>query len=66
MTTASTIAGSFFDFLKDLRVEEDGYDSAEVRVTEELRDHTEWSVAAGVGHSLARRMETSLRAAATW
>jgi ATP-dependent DNA helicase DinG len=57
VTTASTIAGSFFDFLKDLRVDEDGYDSAELRVTGELRDHTEWSVAAGVGHSLARRLE---------
>lgn len=58
VTTASTIAGSFFDFLKDLRVEEDGYDSAELRVTAELRDRSEWSVAAGVGHSLARRVET--------
>jgi ATP-dependent DNA helicase DinG len=58
ITTAATIAGSFFDFLKDLRVEEDGYDSAELRVTEELRDRSEWSVAAGVGHSLARRLET--------
>jgi ATP-dependent DNA helicase DinG len=60
VTTTGTIAGSFFDFLKDLRVEEDGYDSAELRVTAELRDHTEWSVAAGVGHSLARRLEAIL------
>jgi ATP-dependent DNA helicase DinG len=58
IATAATIAGSFFDFLKDLRVEEDGYDSAELRVTAELRDRSEWSVAAGVGHSLARRLET--------
>jgi ATP-dependent DNA helicase DinG len=58
VTTAGTIAESFFDFLKDLRPEDDSYDSAELRVTEELRDHTEWSVAAGVGHSLARRLET--------
>ena len=60
VATTVTIAGSFFDFLKDLRVEEDGYDSAELRVTAELRDHTEWSVAAGVGHSLARRLEAIL------
>jgi len=58
VTTATTIAGSFFDFLKDLRVEEDGYDSAEMRVTDDLRDRSEWSVAAGVGHSLARRIDT--------
>jgi ATP-dependent DNA helicase DinG len=58
ITTAATIAESFFDFLKDLRVEDDGYDSAELRVTDALRDRSEWSVAAGVGHSLARRLET--------
>lgn len=57
VATATTIAGSFFDFLKDLHTGEDGYDSAELRVTAELRDHSEWSVAAGVGHSLARRLE---------
>lgn len=57
VTTATTIAGSFFDFLKDLPSGDDGYDSAEMRVTTELRDRSEWSVAAGVGHSLARRLE---------
>jgi ATP-dependent DNA helicase DinG len=58
VTTASAIAGSFFDFLKDLRVEDDGYDSSELRVTPELRDRSEWSIAAGVGHSLARHLQT--------
>jgi ATP-dependent DNA helicase DinG len=58
VTTTSTIAGSFFDFLKDLPVEDDGYDSVEMRVTSELRDRSEWSIAAGVGHSLVRRLET--------
>jgi len=62
IATASTIATSFFDFLKDLRVEEDGYDSAELRVTTELRDRSEWSVAAGVGHSLARRLDSIFEA----
>lgn len=57
VSTASTIAGSFFDFLKDLKVEDDGYDTAELRVTAELRDRSEWSIAAGVGHSLERRLE---------
>jgi len=58
VTTSATIAGSFFDFLKDLRVEEDSYDTAELRVTVPLRDQSEWSVASGVGHSLARHLES--------
>jgi ATP-dependent DNA helicase DinG len=58
VATSGTIASSFFDFLKDLRAEDDSYDTSEMRVTVELRDSTDWSVAAGVGHSLARRLET--------
>lgn len=57
VATTATIAGSFFDFLKDMRTADDGYDSAELRLTPEVRDSTEWSIAAGVGHSLARHLE---------
>ncbi len=56
ISTAATIAESFFDFLKDLPIEESEYDTAEVHVTVPLRDRTEWTVAAGVGHSLAKRL----------
>ncbi len=58
IASAATIAESFFDFLKDLPVEESDYDTAEVHVTAPLRDRTEWSVAAGVGHSLSRRLRS--------
>ncbi|MDO8963572.1 MAG: helicase C-terminal domain-containing protein [Coriobacteriia bacterium] len=61
VATASTIAGSFFDFLKDLGGEDDGYDSAELRVTDELRGRSQWTIAAGVGHSLARRLEAIVK-----
>ena len=56
VVTAATIAGSFFDFLKDLRDEDDSYDSSELRVTALMRGCGEWSVAAGVGHSLVRHL----------
>jgi ATP-dependent DNA helicase DinG len=62
VATAATIAESFFDFLKDLRVSDDGYDSAELRLTPEVRDCTEWSVASGVGYSLGRHLETIVSA----
>ncbi len=62
VTTAATIAESFFDFLKDLRTADDGYDSAELRLTPEVRDCTEWSIAGGVGHSLGRHLETIIAA----
>jgi ATP-dependent DNA helicase DinG len=62
VTTATTIAGSFFDFLRDLRTADDGYDSSELRLTPEVRDSTEWSVASGVGHSLARHLEAIVTA----
>jgi ATP-dependent DNA helicase DinG len=55
----ATIAESFFDFLKDLRLrdEDAAYDRREARVGPELRDTSEWSVASGVGRSLVRRLE---------
>lgn len=58
IATSSTILASFFDFLKDLPADESEYDTAEVHVTVETRDRTEWSVAAGVGHSLAKHLGT--------
>lgn len=58
VVTSTTIAESFFDFLGDLRTGDDGYDSSEMRLTQEVRDHTGWSIAAGVGHSLARHLES--------
>lgn len=58
VVTSTTIAESFFDFLADLRSSEDGYDSSELRLTQEVRDLTAWSIAAGVGHSLARHLES--------
>jgi ATP-dependent DNA helicase DinG len=57
VTTATTIAESFFDFLRDLRTGDEGYDSSELRITCEVRESSEWSIASGVGHSLARHME---------
>jgi len=62
IATASTITESFFDFLKDLPADESEYDTAEVHVTPPLRDRTEWSVAAGVGHSLAKHLHAVLSA----
>lgn len=58
VVTAATITESFFEFLSDLRTSDDGYDSSELRLTPEVRDLTAWSVASGVGHSLARHLES--------
>ncbi len=55
--TATTITGSFFDFLKDLGDDDAAYDSQEKRVTAGMREGSAWSTAAGVGHSLARHLE---------
>jgi ATP-dependent DNA helicase DinG len=60
IATSATIAESFFDFLKDLPDEESDYDTAEVHVTAPLRDRSEWSVASGVGHSLAKHLHAVL------
>jgi ATP-dependent DNA helicase DinG len=58
IATATTVASSFFDFLKDIGEQADSdYDSSELRVTEQVRETAAWSTAAGVGHSLARRLE---------
>lgn len=58
VATTTTIAGSFFDFLKDLAPHaSSGYDREELRVTGRMREEGGWGVAAGVGASLARRLE---------
>jgi ATP-dependent DNA helicase DinG len=58
---AATIATSFFDFVKDLGVAgPGGYDRTEIRVTARVREGGAWGIAAGVGRSLAKRLETVL------
>jgi len=55
---SAVIAESFFDFVKDLGADnESAYDRTEMRVTAEVRDGGAWGTAAGVGRSLARRLE---------
>jgi len=55
---ATTIADSFFDFVKDLgQGTSSAYDRSELRVTAALRDTGAWGTAAGVGRSLAKRLE---------
>ncbi|MCK8115159.1 helicase C-terminal domain-containing protein [Anaerosoma tenue] len=55
---ASTIADSFFDFVKDLGAERAStYETAEIRLNAALRQSGAWGTAAGVGRSLARRLE---------
>ena len=56
----ATIADSFFDFVKDLGPGGGSYDRAEVRIDGQMRDRGAWSTAAGVGRSLARRLERLL------
>ena len=57
----TTIAASFFDFVKDLGTESaSAYDRTELRVTDQLRDTGAWGTAAGVGRSLAKRLEALL------
>lgn len=63
VATAATLAGSFFDFVKDLAAPVRGeYDRVELRITPELRASGAWSTAAGVGRSLVKRLEEVLRA----
>ncbi len=58
---AAVIGASFFDFVKDLgAASASTYDRAELRVTGELRESGPWGIAAGVGRSLARRLEAVL------
>lgn len=57
----STIAESFFDFVKDLGSRSEGsYDRTELRLTPGLRDAGSWGTVASVGRSLARRLEAIL------
>ncbi len=63
---AATIADSFFDFVKDLGSgAATAYDRAELRLTAQMRDGGAWGAAAGVGRSLARRLESILGAGRT-
>jgi ATP-dependent DNA helicase DinG len=63
-TTAATLVGSLFDFVKDLDtlVAEGTYDSCEARIDLKLRSTGAWSTVAGVGTSLARRLAEVLEA----
>jgi len=57
-TEAATIADSFFDFVKDLGAEAvSTYETAEIRLSAAVRQSGVWGSAAGVGRSLARRLE---------
>lgn len=59
----STLAESFFDFVKDLSVQGEGdYDRVDLRITPQMRETGAWGTAAGVGRSLAKRLEEILRA----
>ncbi len=61
--TAATVAESFFDFLKDLRMGRDPvYDRCEARLSPELRSSAEWSYAEGTGRALLRRLDAVLSA----
>ncbi len=59
---AGTLADSFFDFVKDLAALQPAsdYDACELRLTPHVRDSGPWSTAAGVGRSLAKRLEQLL------
>jgi ATP-dependent DNA helicase DinG len=60
---ASTVAESFFDFMKDLNLRpEGGYDRCEARLSPELRDSAEWGYASGTGRALLRRLDSILAA----
>jgi ATP-dependent DNA helicase DinG len=59
---AAVIADSFFDFVKDLGANIDSsYDRTEIRLTPQVRDRAEWGRAAGVGRSLAKRLERAVK-----
>ncbi len=59
---AQTLSDSFFDFIKDLgsHVPPTDYDVCELRLTPTIRDSGPWSTIAGVGRSLAKRMDELL------
>ncbi len=59
---AAIIADSFFDFVKDLGSGSEGaYDRTQIRLTPPIRETAEWSRAAGVGRSLAKRLERTVK-----
>ncbi|MDY0340021.1 MAG: helicase C-terminal domain-containing protein [Coriobacteriia bacterium] len=58
VTEAVIIADSFFDFVSEIGSRNgSSYETAELRLTGEVRDGGAWSTAAGVGRSLAKRLE---------
>lgn len=59
---AVTLADSFFDFVKDLGalVPATEYEACDLRLTPPVRDSGPWGIAAGVGRSLAKRLEELL------
>jgi ATP-dependent DNA helicase DinG len=60
---SATIAQSFFDFVRDLGATSAGiYDRVELRITAEMRESAAWGTVAGVGRSLARHLESVVRA----
>jgi ATP-dependent DNA helicase DinG len=62
VTDAATIADSFFDFVKDLGGDGGGaYDRTQIRITPEIRESAKWGSAAGVGRSLAKRLERTVK-----
>jgi ATP-dependent DNA helicase DinG len=62
--TCATLTGSFFDFLKDVGacVPESGYEIIEARISDAIRQSAQWSTAAGVGASLARKLQALVEA----
>ena len=59
---AHTLGDSFFDFVKDLETlaPASQYDVCDLRLTPAIRDSAQWSTAAGVGRSLAKRLDALL------
>jgi ATP-dependent DNA helicase DinG len=57
--TCTTLAASFFDFVKDAGVQtpDTGYDTCELRISTPLRESAAWGTASGVGASLARKLQ---------
>ena len=59
---ATTIADSFFDFVKDLGAGAEGsYERPSLRITHAIREGGAWGTAAGVGRSLVKRLEAILQ-----
>ena len=55
--TCLTIAGSFFEYVKDLDTREEAeYERREMRITDTMRDSARWGRVAGTGRSLARHL----------